>query len=174
MRILVLMPLRQEASDMAAALYNALPEEIKDVTFPMPTYMEYLVLTKQSPNYLFSCFDTLYSAEKIYETSVRENLDLMIFGNINSKYKFDKVFNFQDIDNALLYEDKFIERVAEDVKSEDKLLSMVNNLHKKEESSLALTNCSAAAEFLAAYMKTDPHLEEIEKEYKKKVGDINA
>ena len=48
---------------------------------------------------------------------------------------------------------------------EHNLELLVNNVHKAEESKMALHNCKATADFLANYLKTDPKLDDIKKEY---------
>ena len=44
-------------------------------------------------------------------------------------------------------------------------VSIINNVHKAEESKMALHDCKATADFLTNYLKTDPKLDDIKKEY---------
>ena len=61
MKILVLMPLDQQHVDMSAAIYKALPHEIKEHTFAMPMFMEYLISVGKSQNWLWAFFDAIVS-----------------------------------------------------------------------------------------------------------------
>lgn len=50
MKILVLMPLDEKNTYTAAGIYKALPAKVKDITFSMPMFMDYIVGTKASSN----------------------------------------------------------------------------------------------------------------------------
>ena len=167
MKILVLMPCDEQHVHAATKIYEMLPQEIKECTFAMPMFMEYLIETKIVRNWIFSFYDTLISAQHLYEAAEREDEDLIIIGNIPANYKFDIVFNFQDIEQSLSYKDTFIEKIKELVQEDEKLYSMISNLHKANESELALQNCIATADFLTNYIKADAtkELKRIEKEY---------
>lgn len=84
MKILVLMPLDEKNTYMAIGIYGNLPHEIKDKTFCMPAFMDYLVNVKVSPNYEYALFDTLLSANKLYQAA--EDDDLIIIGNMSKDY----------------------------------------------------------------------------------------
>jgi len=168
MKILVLMPLQEQSAYMAMGIYKNLPSKLKDKTFCMPSFMDYLVSTKIVPNWEYALFDTLLVAEKM--AALDE--DVIILGNTKKDYTFDAVFNFQDIDESLPYEDKFIDTMREKVKSEELLTNKVTNLYTQADSKLSLHNCLAAADFLAAYFDTDPRLDEIKQEYLKKLQDL--
>jgi len=170
MKILLLMPLDEKFSYMAMGIYNNLPHEIKDKTFCMPTFMDYLVNVKVCPNYEYAIFDTILSAKKVYDAAKGD--DLIIIGNMPKEYKFDAIFNFQDLVEDLPYKDFFLEKVIEKVAGEEILMKMVNNMYAKEDSKLALHNCTATADFLTAYLDTDPHLNKIEKDYKRRLEDL--
>lgn len=58
------------------------------------------------------------------------------------------------------------------VAKEEKLSKMVNNMYTAEDSKMALHNCTATADFLAAYLATDPHLDRITKEYHKRLKEL--
>lgn len=169
MRILVLMPLDERCAYMAMGIYKNLPAEIKDKTFCMPAFMDYLVTSKLVPNWEYALFDTLLTSEKILNV---EDEDVIVLGNVKKDYKFDAIFNFQDIDNDLPYKDTFVKKMRETVASEELLLSKIDNLYGAEDSQLALKNCRATADFLTAYFDTDPKLNELKKEYLKKVQEL--
>lgn len=172
MKILVLMPLQEQSAYMATGIYKALPHEMQEKCFAMPMFMEFLVQTKMSPNYTFALFDTILSAEKLCETAEKDKLDLLVIGNVNNKYKFDKIFNFQDIETDLLYKDDFITKVAQIVADEPLLRDKIGNLYTDKDSTMALHNCIATADFLTAYMETDPHIEKITEEYNKRIEQL--
>lgn len=168
MKILVLMPLDERSVYMAARLYNYLPEEVKDKTFAMPMFMEYLVNGKIANNWAASVFQSIIAARSIYRAAEKD--DLIIIGNINNEYKFDAIFNFQDAEKDEEYLDVFLDKLKT-IDDED-LKKMVENMYEAKDSKMPLHNCEAAAEFLATYLTTDPHLEEIEQEYIEKLKEI--
>lgn len=43
MKILVLMPCDERMTYIAAKIYKELPNEIKDITFSMPMFMDFLI-----------------------------------------------------------------------------------------------------------------------------------
>lgn len=164
MKILVLMPCDEQHVYAASKIYERLPAEVKDHTFAMPMFMQYLISTKIVGNWVFAFYDTLLSAEKLLDAA--ENDDFILIGNCPNYFKFDAVFNFQDIEEMLPYQDAFIEKIKTLVAEDAGLSTMIATLHEAKESQLALINCQATADFLAAYLKTDPHLEEIKKQFK--------
>lgn len=165
MKILVLMPLDEKMVYTATALYEALPEETKQYTFPMPMYMQYLMTTKVCKNWIEAFFDSILSARALYRAAEQGGHDLIIFGNLDKDYEFDVVFNFQDAEETLPYEDKFAQKIQTIVESEEPLLSIVSNLHTAEESKFSLRDCQASATFLSSYLTTDPKLDEIKAKY---------
>ena len=48
----------------------------------------------------------------------------------------------------------------------------VTPFYSAEDSQFNLTNCTAAADFLAAYLQTDPKLDKIKREYEEKIKEI--
>lgn len=170
MKILVLMPCDERMVYNAAKLYQELPKEIKDITFNMPMFMDYLVNVKIVDNWVMAFYDALISAEKLYAAAQKSKKDLIIFGNMPLNLPFDAVFNFQDAEEKLPYEDKFLEKIKEIVADEPILAACVEKMHSAEESKLSLINCKASAEFLSKYIKTDPKLEEIKEKYKDKLN----
>ena len=96
-------------------IYKGLPHELQDKCFCMPVFMDYLVQTKLVENWGYALFDTLLAAKKIYE--VGED-DLIIIGNTDKNYKFDAIFNFQDIEEDLPFKDEFAAKVKDLVQSE--------------------------------------------------------
>lgn len=167
MKILVLMPLDERYTYLAAAIYKCLPKDVQEHTLCMPAFMDYMVNVKLCPNWEYALFDTILTAEKVYSATGDENL--IILGNINADCKFDIVFNFQDNYEDLPYEDKFLEQMQKLAKGEPKLEALVNNVHVASESKMTLHNCEATANFLTDYLATDPKLDEIKKEYEIKL-----
>ena len=169
MKILVLMPLQEQSAYMAMGIWKNMPAEVKDKTFCMPAFMDYLVTTKLVPNWEYALFDTILCAEKM---AAVEDEDLIILGNVKKDLHFDVVFNFQDVKESLPYEDKFVEMMKNKVRSEEILFNKVNNLYTNEDSKMALHNCRATADFLTDYLKTDPKLGQIRKEYLRKLREL--
>lgn len=169
MKILVLMPLQEQSAYMAMGIYKNLPAAVKDKTFCMPAFMDYLVTTKLVPNWEYALFDTILCAEKM---AAVEDEDLILLGNVNKNLHFDAIFNFQDINEALPYSDPFVETMKNKVRSEELLLSKVDNLYTAEDSTFRMKNCRATADFLTAYLDTDPKLKEIKAEYEKQLQEL--
>lgn len=169
MKILVLMPLQEQSAYMAMGIYKNLPAAIKDKTFCMPSFMDYLVTTKLVPNWEYALFDTILCAEKL--ASVPDE-DLILLGNVKKDIHFDAIFNFQDVDKALPYEDNFVEMMKNKVHSEELLLSKVDNLYTAEDSTFSMKNCRATADFLTAYLESDPKLKQIKAEYERQLKEL--
>lgn len=165
MRLLLLMPLDQQHVDAAAGIFKALPRKIQEHTFIMPTFMEYLIHMGKSQNWLWAFFDAIVSAQNVYKTAEANGDDLIIVGNLPNTYKFDAIFNFQEIDETLPYKDNHAEKIKELVQSEEVLANIVNNLYSAEDSKFSLENCAATADFLTAYLDTDPQLDKIKAKY---------
>ena len=172
MKILVLMPCDEQHVYAAAGIYKALPNELKEVTFPMPMFMDYLIQNKVVGNWIMAFFDSLISMKNLYKTATETNDNLLVIGTAPADFEFDAIFNFKEIEESLPYEDKFIEKIREAVKSDEKLTDMVNNLYDGASSKLALMNCVASADFLTKYMNTDVKnkLDTLRKEYEKQLG----
>ena len=170
MKILVLMPLDEKNVYIASAVYHCLTPRAKERCFCMPFFMQYLITTKIAPNWVYSVFDSILSAEKVYKLAEENNDDLIIFGNMPKKYKFDAVFSIQDLEEDLPYEDKFLEKIRELAKGEKDLEKKVMKMYGVEDVIMPLHNKIAAADFLSAYLETDPGLDLIEKEYKEKLN----
>ena len=174
MKILVLMPVYDTHEDMTYAIYSKMPHEIKEKVFGMNMYATYLKTIKKNTNPLETYFDTLMTVEKIYE-NLKEDEDIIILGNMPKKYKFDAVFTFQDNIETLPYEDKWLTKVEELIQdANDEILTkyFVTPFYSEEDSQMDLTNCTATADFLAAYLQTDPKLDKIKREYEEKIKEI--
>lgn len=169
MKILVLMPCDERMTYIAAKIYKELPNEIKDITFSMPMFMDYLVSSKIVGNWVYAFFDSFVSMKNIYKTAAKEKDDLIVFGTAPKNMKFDAIFSFQDDAEQMPYKDSFLRKVKEIVKDEPKLAAYVENLYGAEDSKFNLYNCKATAGFLAEYIKTDPKLEEIKAKYERKL-----
>lgn len=161
------MPLDEKWVYMANGIYNALPHNVKDITFAMPMFMQYCITTKEAPNWLYATFDALVAAKAVYAAAVEK--DLVVIGNCSKDFKFDVIFNFQDIEEDLPFEDKLMSKTQELVKDSEDLYKYINNLYTNEDSSMPLHNIVATADFITAYLETDPKIEQIKKEYKDKV-----
>ncbi len=168
MKILVLMPLDEKWIYMANGIYNALPVETRERTFVMPMFMQYCITTKIADNWAYAVYDAVVAAKKVYETATNAKDDLIIIGNCAADLEFDAVFNFQDLEEDLPYEDKYIEKLRLVVKEDEDLTKWLV-MHEAEESKMSLHNCRATADFLDAYLKTDPHIDEIREMFKDKL-----
>ena len=168
MKILVLMPLDEKWVYMASGLYKALPNEVQAKTFAMPMFMQYAITTKITPNWLYATFDALLALKGVYKAA--ENGDLIVIGNAPKDMQFDAIFNFQDIEEDMPYEDKLMEKTREVVKEDDELLGYVTNLYENADSIMPLHNINASADFLAAYLYTDPRTEQIKKQYQDRIN----
>lgn len=152
MRILLLMPCDEQHVAMATGIYANLPQEVKEKTFAMPTYMDWFVHMKKT-TWTEALFDTLYAAKQIYNAD--KTCDLIVIGNTDKSLEFDAVFNFQELDESLPYKDYFMEKVKslEAVQADPKLLGYLN-VHEDSESKLAMKDVKVTADFLAAYLDT--------------------
>lgn len=183
MKILVLMPLDEKWVYAATAIWDKMDDEIRDHCFAMPMFMETTVVWGRSRNWFDAAFFALKCSEYVYKTAEKEGDPLIIIGNMPKDFKFDVVFNFQDMEETLPYEDRFMDRIKKALKeiplvgkesSTDSILleGMVSNLYTAEDSTFSLTNCQATADFLSAYMKSEIDFKEIEEEYKKALEEI--
>ena len=116
MKILVLMPCDERMIYSAAKIYKELPNDIKDITFSMPMFMDYLISSKVVGNWVYAFFDSFVSMKNIYKTANRNRDDLIVFGTAPKNMKFDAIFSFQDDAEQLPYEDKFLRKIKEIVK----------------------------------------------------------
>lgn len=82
----------------------------------MPFFMDWMVQSKKSDNWIVALFDAIVSARVEYQQTEG---DLIILGNCERNYcdKFDVIFNFQDADESLPLKIK-------DLKKLKKLLKM--------------------------------------------------
>lgn len=166
MKILVLMPCDERMTYVAAEIYKNLPNNVKDVTFSMPMFMDYLVSSKIVGNWVVAFYDALVSMKQVYKASGEENL--IIFGTAPKDLEFDVIFSFQDADQTLSYKDVFLEKIKEMVAEDELLTSKIAALYSVDDVKYALTNCSATAEFLTSYLKSNEKLEEFYEKYKDK------
>lgn len=172
MKILVLMPCDEQHVHAAAGVYKALPHELKEQCFPMPMFMDYLIQNKIVGNWIFSFFDTMLSLKSIYRTADENKDDLIVIGTAPKDFEFDAIFSFQEIDSKEKYKDNFLNKAIRPVVAKDeKLFAMVSNLYDVDDVQFALHNCTASADFLAAYIRTDvkEKLETLKKEYESKL-----
>lgn len=175
MKILVLMPLDERLVPAATAIYQALPKEVKDITFAIPMYMEYLVKSKIESSWEEAVVRSLFSSKKLLDVLKPED-DYILIGNAPKDFKFDAVFNFQDIDESLPYKDVFLEKVKSifNVEEAPLLQNLLGNLYDGSASTFSMHNCVATADFLSKYIKTiniEDAYNKVTNEYKKIIGD---
>ena len=164
MKILVLMPLSESHSHIAMAIHKAMPHEVKDKTFIMPAYIDYLLTTGAAENSIYAVSNALLSAQILYKQAEEKKEDIIIFGNIDKAYKFDAIFSCQDDKVDMPYVDGRAVKMQELVKGSD-VEYIAKDLYTAADSQMILHNPVAIADFLTAYLDTDPHLEEIAAEY---------
>lgn len=176
MKILVLMPLSESHSHIAMAIHKALPHEVREKSFIMPAYIDYILTTKAVENSILAVSNALYAAQLCWKQAEEKGEDLIIFGNIDTSFKFDVIFNCQDDKLDMPYKDGRAEKMVELVKGTD-VEYIAHELYTDKDSKMALHNPVAIADFLTAYLETDPHLEKIAAEYADRLkaleGDID-
>ena len=174
MKILILMPMDERMVYAATGIYKYLPDDKKDITFSIPMFMQYLVTTNTCGDWLHAIFLAQIAAKHFIE----QHKDYIIIGNVDANNKFDVVFNFQDIDEDLDYEDKALDKFkevinnSEEVEAKNFLLSYINNLHLASESKMPLHNCRATAQFLSDVIDSDPHLEQFESQKREAIDKL--
>lgn len=171
MKILVLMPLDERWSYIATELWKHLDEDARDCTFAMPMFTEWQMATKRfvlgsdlPPHWNVATFGTLVKAREVYHIQEAVERNLIIIGNIDPDYKFDAVFNFQDVNQDLPYQDHYLDKLSEAFKNEPSLVKYLH-FYPSTASTLTLHNIEAAAAFLSAYVRTDVHLDEVRAKY---------
>lgn len=171
MKILLLMPIDEKWSFMAAAIFNQLSDKAKDACFSLAMFSEWQIVTKKliigadlPINWNTATFGSLMKAKEWYKQREKDNKDCIIIGNVDASLSFDAVFNFQDEFEDLKYKDLYIEKL-QDAFKDTRVITNALTLHKQEESKMTLHNIAATATFISAYCETDPHLEEIKKKY---------
>lgn len=176
MKILVLMPVGTEYAATGFEFYKNLSDYALNCTVVICNVVDYLLETNAQDNYGIAVLNAITGTEKVYEEAVENNEDVVIFGNVNKKYDFDLIFNFQDVnDDTLPYEDKLIDKMREisfdapDVSAEE---LEFYNLHTADESQLTLKNSKATAELISELLASKPIInhqdqnEQIKKIYK--------
>ena len=172
MKILLMIPLDEKWSYIAAALYKNLDTETQNNTFCMPMFTEWQLATHNMiigkelvEHWNVATFGSIVKAREMYHLQDAANKDFLLIGNINPGYKFDAIFNFQDILEDMPYKDLYIEKMREVFKDEP---ALAKNLvfYDATASKMPLHNIKATAQFLSSYMKTDPHIDEIKAQYK--------
>lgn len=177
MKILVLMPVGTEYSATGFEFYKNLSDYASNSTIVICNVVDYLLETNAQDNYGIAVLNAITGTEKIYEEAVENNEDIVIFGNVNKKYDFDLVFNFQDAnDDTLPYKDLLIEKMREisfdsDVPAEE---LEFYNLHTADESQLTLKNSKATAELISELLASKPIINQQDKnEQIKKIYEIH-
>lgn len=179
MKILVLMPLDERYVYLSSAIYKGLDDEVKKITFAIPMFADYLRAVKyggeDSNDWLYPTVFALYSANKMC-SQVKKDENLIIIGNVSKDYElspFDLIFNFQDDELKLTYDDKFLIKAQEICKDEEPIMKLMTNIHKAEESLYPLTNCGATAILLTELIKSNKPLEELKAKYEKLLNKVD-
>lgn len=170
MKILILMPLDERFTFIAASLYKNLRDEVKQDTFCMPMFSEWQMVTKKMVfadlpiHWNMATFGSLVKAKEFYKQQEKDKKDILIIGNTPVDCKFDMVFNFQDAEKDLPYCDKFLDQLKGI--SNDSAVQNILNTYNESAVKMTLHDYKAAGEFLSAYLKTDPQLDQIKEKYK--------
>ena len=175
MKILVLMPLNERYVYLSSAIYKGLDDEIKKITLAIPMFADYLRTVKYGGDWLYPTVFALYSADKMC-SQVKKDQNLIIIGNVSKDYElspFDLIFNFQDDELKLPYEDKFLTKAREICKDEEPIMKLMTNMHKANESLYPLTNCGATAILLTELIKSNQPLEELKSKYEKLLNKVD-
>lgn len=102
MKVLLLMPCDETGIYDAAKIYSLLPKEVKDKTFLVPNFVDYLMTTKAQTDINTAIGLALFSAGKLLRTATEEDDDLLVIGNAAKKStdgvecSFDEVYSFSD------------------------------------------------------------------------------
>lgn len=108
-------------------------------------------------------FGTIIKAREVYKAAENKHEDIIIIGNMSPDYKFDVIFNFQDPDKDLPYEDKYLQKLREVFNVQ--VLKDALTMYDASASTMTLHNTDAAAAFLSAYLETDPRIDDIKTKY---------
>jgi hypothetical protein len=165
MKILVLMPCDEKVVYWAAEIYKNLDDNIKDNSFFVPMFMDYLIQTKQAENWVYALADGLISANLLCKKADEEKKDIIIFGNASSDIEFDEIFSFQDNELIAPYSDLFIEKTKTIFTDAKEFITVLENLHTKNDVKLMLTNCKATATLINDLIKSQVDLEKIKDNY---------
>lgn len=170
MKILVLIPLDERFTYVAASLYKNLSSDVKQDTFCMPMFSEWQMVTKKMVlsdlphHWNIATFGTLIKAKEFYKQQETNKKDILIIGNVPVDCKFDAIFNFQDAEKDLPYCDVFLNKLK--TISNDTAVQTILNTYNETAVKMTLHDYKAAGEFLSAYLKTDPKLDQIKEKYK--------
>ena len=85
MKILILMPCDEKWVHAATGIFKNLAPEVKEVAYPIPMYMEYLIDTRISKNWLEAFFDAQLSARAYCDAAQKNDLDLLVIGNVSKE-----------------------------------------------------------------------------------------
>lgn len=107
---------------------------------------------------------------------MKKDQNLIIIGNVSKDYEsspFDLIFNFQDDELKLTYDDKFLMKAQEICKDEEPIMKLMTNMHESNESLYPLTNCGATAILLTELIKSNKPLEELKAKYEKLLNKVD-
>lgn len=177
-RILVLTPINERLTYACAGIWKSLDDRTKKMTYFAPLYAEYLKETR-TKNFIFAAYESMITFNELARVSAEKKEDIVLFGNVSKKYKFDKIFSFNlglDYDDHLLLSDEIqsvLDGDFEDLKRD--------NLYDAEDASMILeNNLDAIAHFINKLLLADNDisLKSIYNQYKDiihiKEGDLDG
>lgn len=171
MKILVLMPIGEDYSYIASGLFKALDPEARDCAFSLCMFSEWQRTTQKMvvgadlpKTWTVATFGSLMKARELYRLQEAAKKDIIVIGNISPDYRFDAIFNFQDPERDAPYEDRYLTKIAAVAQGETALTEAVR-VYDASASQMTLHNFVAAGKFLSAYLKTDPHIDDIKAKY---------
>lgn len=164
MRILVLVPLDgRHAAEVMSIRKNLTAEENNHIC-DMVNFIDYLLNLKVVNTYNEAFRRAINGLFCEYESSVKSNSDLIVFGNAPKKLKFDAVFTWQ----GGWDKDLVIEQYKEIFHDNQEALELFD-FYGPSDSKFILDRVEPTAGFLRDYLQTDPHLEKIREKYKDKL-----
>lgn len=173
MKILVLSPIYDTMAPAQEAIFSQMSKEAQDVVFFESIYASYLISYKKATNWAEASYLALKGGEHAYNIAKEKKTNLIICGNISTSFKFDTIFNFQDIDEDLPYQDVMINYIKKQFDKEEPLRRYFDSLYRTADSTFTLHNCKATADFLSRFLLSEPKLEELKKKYNITLSDEN-
>ena len=152
-RILVLTPINERLTYACAGIWKSMDDRTRKMSYFAPLYAEYLKETR-TKNFIVAAYESIITFNELARVSEERKEDIVLFGNVSKKYKFDKVFSFNsglDYDDHQLLSDE-IQSVLDDDFADLKK----ENLYQAEDSSMILeNNLDAIAHFMNQLLLAD-------------------
>lgn len=152
-RILVLTPINERLTYACAGIWKGLDDRTKKMCYFAPIYAEYLKETR-TKNFIIAAYESMITFNELARVSEEKKEDIILFGNVSKKYKFDKIFSFNlglDYDDHQLFSSEIqsvLDDEFQDLKKE--------NLYQAEDSSMILeNNLDAIAHFMNQLLLAD-------------------